>query len=200
MNKEQKKAKTVEIDSNKTLSFSEFDDLLRHARNSSLWYVGRFPSHSTKLKKRLYEKGYPEESVSHENSEGVVEKSNIVDLAMEELQLLHMIDDQLYIESKLKTEVSKGKGLSLAVRELKYKGIPEEEIDTVLENIEDSLDTELFAAVQKAAEKAMRSTPFRKAENGWRKSMIVSGALRAKGFDRDTVDNWMESNSSIFED
>lgn len=200
MNKEQKKAKTVEIDPNKTLSFSEFDDLLRHARNSSLWYVGRFPSHSTKLKKRLYEKGYPEEAVSHENSGGVIEKSNIVDLAMEELQLLHMIDDRLYIESKLKSEVSKGKGLSLAVRELKYKGIPEEELEAVLETIEEDLDSDLLAALQKAAEKAMRSTPFKKADNGWRKSMIVSGALRAKGFDREIVDSWMESNSNIFED
>lgn len=197
---EPKKARVVEIDPDGTLSYSEYDELLRHGRNSSMWYLGRFPSHSTKIRQRLYEKGYPREDVRRKNSEGDVELGNLVDEIMEELQLLHMLDDRLYIESKLKSTIAKGRGTALAVRELKYKGIPEEEIEAVLEGLEDELDSDLSAAVERAAEKIMRSSPFRKAERGWQKSMVLSGGLRAKGFDRDTVDTWMESNSSIFEE
>lgn len=197
---EPKKARTVEIDPTKTLELNEYDELVRHARNSSIWYLGRFPSHSTKIRERLYEKGYPREAVKHLDIEDEVQESNIVDEVMHELELLHMLDDQLFIESKIKAAIYKGKGTSLAARELKYKGIPEEEIEAVLEGLEDELDSQLLEAVDKAAQKIMRSTPFRKAERSWQKSMVLSGGLRAKGFDRDTVDSWMESNSEIFED
>lgn len=197
---EPKKARVVEIDPDATLSYSEYDELLRHGRNSSMWYLGRFPSHSTKIRQRLHEKGYPRDDVRKETSEGTVEFGNLVDEIMEELELLHMLDDRLYIESKLKSTIAKGRGSSLAVRELKYKGIPEEEIEAVLEELEGDLDSELLEAVTKAAEKIMRSSPFRKAERAWQRSMVISGGLRAKGFDRDTVDNWMESNSAIFEE
>lgn len=197
---EPKKARTVEIDPDKVLEFDEYDELLRHARNSSMWYLGRFPSHSSKIRQRLYEKGYPREDVTYRSVSGELEQGNLVEDSMAELELMHMLDDELYIESKLKSSIAKGKGTSLAVRELKFKGVPEEEIAAVLEAIEDELEGELTEAVAKAAEKAMRSTPFRKAAKGWQKSMVLSGALRAKGFDRDTVDNWMDDNSEIFED
>lgn len=198
--KEPKKARTVQVDLTKTLKYTEFDELLRHARNSSLWYAGRYPSHSSKLKERLYEKGYPKDSVTYENMEGSVEQGNLVDLAISELEMLHMIDDQLYVESKLKSGIAKGKGLHLVARELQYKGIDESEIEAALDLLEDDLTAELEASIQKAAEKAMRSMPYRRAQQGWQKSMVISGVLRSKGFDRDSVDNWMESNAQIFED
>lgn len=198
--KEPKKARTVEVDTSKPLDFDVFDDLLRHARNSSMWYLGRFPSHSTKIRQRLYEKGYPEEDVSYYDGIGELQTANIVDETMKELELLHMLDDKLFIESRLKSFIARGKGVSLAVQEMKFKGIPEEQIEAVLEAIGDELDGDLAEAVGKAAEKAMRSTPYRKATSGWQRSMVISGALRAKGFDREIVDYWMESNSEIFED
>lgn len=197
---EPKKARTVEIDPNRTLSFEEYDDLLRHARNSSMWYLGRFPSHSSKIRQRLYEKGYPKEDVKHLGLDGEVELSNIVEDTMVELDLLHMLDDELYIESKLKSSIAKGKGASLAARELKYNGIPENEIEAVLDTLEDELEDRQNEAVDKAAQKVMRSSTFRKAEKAWQKSMVLSGGLRAKGFDRDLVDSWMDSNSELFED
>lgn len=197
---EKKKARTVEIAPDQVLTYEQYEDYFRHARNSSMWYLGRFPSHSVKIRQRLVEKGYPKDDVAHLNSDGEVEHSNLIDLTMAELELLHMLNDELYIESKLKGTISKGKGTSLAVRELKYAGIPEEEIEAVLETIEDELDSELEEAVAKAAAKLMRSTPFRKAAMGWQRSMVLSGGLRAKGFDRDTVDNWMDDNAEIFED
>lgn len=198
--KEPKKARTVEIDSSKPLSFEEYDELLRHARNSSMWYVGRFPSHSTKLRKRLYEKGYPREDVTHYDLEDELVESNIVDETMAELELLHMLDDANYIEGRFRTFLARGKGLDIAAREMIFGGIPEDEVLEVRESLEGELSSELDEAVQRAAEKIMRSTPFRKAERSWQKSMVLSGGLRAKGFDRDTVDFWMESNSEIFED
>jgi len=197
---EPKKARTVEIDPNKTLGFDEYDELVRHARNSSMWYLGRFASHSSKIRQRLYEKGYPKDDVKHLGLDGELELSNIVEDTMAELELLHMLDDELYIESKLKASIAKGKGASLAARELKYNGIPEDEIDAVLDTIEDELEDRQNEAVDKAAQKIMRSTPFRKAERSWQKSMVLSGGLRAKGFDRELVDSWMDSNSEIFED
>lgn len=194
-----KKARTVEINPDAVLEFDAYDDFLRHARNSSMWYLGRFPSHSSKIRQRLFDKGYPRDEIAHLNSIGEVEHSNIVDEAMKELELMHMLDDELYIESKLKSSIAKGKGTSLAVRELRHNGIPEDEIEAVLEALGDELDNGLSEAVNRAAEKIMRSTPFRKASAGWQKSMVLSGNLRAKGFDRETVDNWMEENSEIFE-
>lgn len=198
--KEPKKARVVEVDTSKVLDWDTYDDLLRHARNSSMWYLGRFASHTSKIRQRLADKGYPREDVRYLSIGGDIETANIIDETIVELQLLHMLDDELYIESKIKSSIAKGKGTSLVVRELKFSGIPEEEIEAVLEGIEGELDDSLMEAVAKAAEKIMRSSPFRKADKAWQKSMVLSGNLRAKGFDREVVDSWMESNSEIFED
>lgn len=198
--KERKQPRKVEIPEDTVLDFDTFDELKQHATNSTTWYVGRFPSHSSKLRQRLFEKGYPDAETRYIDYDDEEKSVHIVDTVISELKDLMMIDDIHYIESKLRSGLYSGKGISLLARDLKFKGIPEDEIDAALEAIQDDIADSIADSVDKAAQKAMRSSAYRKSTNGWQRKMTVSRALMVKGFDRDTIDEWMEANTNLIED
>lgn len=54
-----KEKRIVEIPA-EPISFEDYSDLKSHAVKSSLWYLERYPSHSSKIRQRLIEKGYEE--------------------------------------------------------------------------------------------------------------------------------------------
>lgn len=198
--KERKQSRKVEIPEDAVLDYETFEELKDHATNSTRWYVGKFPSHSSKLRSRLFEKGYPDAETRYIDYDDEEKSAHIVDTVISELKDLMMIDDLHYVESKLRSGLYSGKGISLLARDLKFKGVPESEIETALEAIQDEVADSIAESVDKAAQKAMRSSAYRKSTNGWQRKMAVSRALMVKGFDRDTIDEWMEANANLVED
>lgn len=198
--KERKQPRKVEIPEDSVLDFDTFEELRQHAFKSSTWYLGKFPAHSTKLRQRLFEKGYPDGETRYIDYDDEEKSQHIVDSVIAELKDLVMVDDEFYIQSKLRSGLYSGKGISLLARELKFKGVPEEELELAVEAIQDDIDMSIIDSVDKAAQKAMRASAYRKATNPWQRKMAVSRGLMAKGFDRDTIDEWMEANTTLLEE
>jgi len=195
-----KEARKVSIDPSSPLNFEEFTELRDHALKSSIWYLDRYPCHSSKIRQRLLDKGYPEEPVRYVDPiEGELTIS-FPEATIQALEDLARLDDERYVESKLKGMVSRGKGLSQAKWALRSNGIPEEQLERAAEAIEGELIERESEALGRMAEKAMRTAPYRKAQGEWQRKMVISRYLMGRGFQRDSIDLWLDNNEELLGD
>lgn len=189
-----KKAKTVEIP-DEILDLSTYEDLRNHALRSSIWYAQRYLCHSSKLKKRLYEKGYTREPVLYRDEYGKEISSNIVDEVMEQMDELSYLDDERFIERKIESELRKGRGVSLIKLKLLPYGVSEDEFEKVLSRFDSSdFEEKNNEAIEKAFRKIVRSSRFKKADNDFMRESIVISTLLSKGFDFDDIKNFIEES------
>lgn len=186
-----KRARVVEIP-DRTLTFEEFDDLYSHAIKSSNWYLSKYPAHSVTVANRLYKKGYPKGEVTYVDITGEECSTDIVKYAVKTLKNSGLLDDERFIEKKINSGLSKGKGISLVIRELSFTGIDRDEIESVVAQL--NLQESEIDAIEKAASKEFRKSSFQKLNSDNQKYWRMRSALFAKGFDENLVLSWLSEN------
>lgn len=187
-----KKARVIEWKDE--LTEEEYDDYYKHALNSSIWYINNYPGHSSKLIKRLKEKGYLDEDVIVLKASGEKEHINILQKAMKDLDAAGYLRDESIVEGFMESFKKRGYGYKIAALKVSQKGIPMSEIEKFESLFTD--DEELFDSLDRIYEKVIRSSRYGKLPD-YQKSMFVKSKFYERGFDSDTINAWYEEREVL---
>lgn len=182
-----KKARVVEWKSE--LTEEEYLDYRKHGINSSVWYIKSFAGHSSKLKKRLFDKGYRDEEVLVKYDDGTSKNVNIIEEILQSLEDNSYLRDDDIVENLMESFKRRGFGYKMAVMKVTQKGIPKAEAEAFERLFEDP--EEHFDAMDRIYNKVSRSSRYGKAPE-YQKSMLVKSKLYERGFDSDTIQLWIE--------
>ena len=101
----------------------------------ALKYIYRFPKTEKELRIQLYTKGYP---------------SSDIDYTMNELKKKNFINDTLFAESYLRSEViNKGKPAIRVIQKLQQKWVPSEIVKELLRQYETDMQDGIFSRIKK---------------------------------------------------
>lgn len=175
-----KRAKRVEVPLDSTLGYDEFCKLRSHAFNSAMWYATERALGSGMIREKLLRKGYPEGSVSYVDEFGETREHDFIEDTLRELEDRHLLNDDEFSRSLMETMISRGYG-SIRIRmEMRLKKVPEETIDTLLD--EDNSEA-LEDGARAVARRAMKNYKYRKLEgNEFARKMYLKQTLMTKGY------------------
>lgn len=174
-----KKKRMVSVEEGAVISEEEFEDLYTHARNSGIWYATNLPKTTLEIKKKLYEKGYPEGEVTVAYDTGEKRDINIVDTAVESLVEAMFLDDLDYAERYAESKKNHRYGRNKVATDLSLKGIDPETVEDILDKVYgEGPEDELYAFVEKLyAAEAPRAT------DPWKLKQKLVRRAAARGFD-----------------
>lgn len=186
-----KKAREIEIPEDRNLTWEEYCDFNNHAVKSSTWYASNYSRNSSQIRDKLYRKGYPRDEVAVDMPDGTTEYKNMVEDTLVYLVEAMLLDDRGYAESVIRGQLSRGVGLSKIRSALMQKGVDSELANELLEEMD--LEDRVTAAVDKAAERVLRSSAYRKLPEGWPRQQKLTQQLLSKGFSFDDIAQWKEA-------
>lgn len=192
-----KKAKRVDVPTDRPLDFDEYESLKKHAYNSALWYINNYGKNSYQIRTKLYDKGFlkTEIKVIHDEKEFY---SNIVEEVIEQLIDYSFINDEQYIDNAISSGLNKGKSLSAVKTKLFQTGLPKDLIDEGIERFEEKEDDNLEdEALDKAANKIVRSYAFTKIDDPFKAKQKIIQSLGTKGFQIGKILEWIDENLDL---
>lgn len=174
------------------LPLDTYEDLLQHAIHSSRWYIERFPCHSSKIRQRLQEKGYPDHPVDCvvENPE-TTQQIDFIEETIQILEKASLLDDRHYLIQKISSLLQSGVGERKVQQKLVQQGVPYEEIMEVLENDIHIEEEVLLRSVSQAVAKIRRSSTYQKKDE-WQQKIFLQQKLFMQGFDSDIINTFFE--------
>lgn len=172
------------------IPLTDFQKLLKHAKNSGMWYCQNTAGiTSSKIKEKLLAKGYPNRAVKCETEDGI-QDINFIDEVIDYLKASYLLDDNAAAKNMLQNLLNKGFGPNRIESDLKQSGVDAEIIEDLLEELDESSNNDVRDALENAAVKIMRKSSFQKAEK-WKQKMILSRDLWAKGFTAYDVEQFL---------
>lgn len=195
-----KKARQVEIPTDRELTEDEYIDLSSHAHKSSLWYVSTYVKNSHQVREKLNRKGYPNEDVCVKSKDGTIRDVNLIDDALKELIDMGMLDDVRYIDDIYSSGRNSGKSIGAIRLNLIRSGLPSdfvsEHLDALVEENEanddddESVEHELL---DRAANKVIASSRFENMDQ-YKKRQTLVKKLATKGFAMGDIFAWMDEH------
>ena len=195
-----KKARQVEVPTDRELTEDEYIDLSSHAHKSSLWYVSTYVKNSHQVREKLNRKGYPNENVCVKAKDGTIRDVNLIDDALKELIDMGMLDDVRYIDDIYSSGRNSGKSIGAIRLNLIRSGLPSdfvsEHLDALVEENEanddddESVEHELL---DRAANKVIASSRFENMDQ-YKKRQTLVKKLAAKGFSMGDIFAWMDEH------
>lgn len=183
-----KKARRVKVSD--VINKEEYDELLQHAKNSCMWYQNNYFRTSNQLREKLYEKGYPKESVVVKDNE-VEEERNLVEETMKFLEDIHLIDDEEYAKSFIESALEKGKGPNYIRGKAWEKKIDKDLIES---NIEEITDDRLSESLEKTVTKIKSNSAYNNKSEPWQKKQYLVRRLIQSGFDYSDISAYIEED------
>lgn len=179
-----RKARTVEIP-DAPMKKGQYEKLLKHGVNSTVWYAQNYPCGEKKLRERLQKKGYREGVVEVIQDDGeVIQRyliDNIIDQVRDKSSML--LDEESIAESMIDSIIRSGKNAQAAWTRCSKRGISREVFDKVV--AERFTQDDVDEAMERAAEKIFRSSTYRKKEQNFDKRSYFMKSMMTKGFSLD---------------
>lgn len=189
-----KKARVVTIPEDRPLTPEEYEDLRTHAVNSSVWYATTYNRSEQQLREKLYAKGYPKEPIPAVDILGEVREVDLVEEVLDHLrQDAYVIDDTRLARHAIERAFASGEGPSKVRMSLLRRGIDRETIDELLDELGESDAKD--AALEKAAERVLASSAYRRIEEPWKRKQKLVTVLTSKGFGFGDINDWWEGYS-----
>ena len=169
----------VSLEEGQEISEAEYEDLYGHARNSGIWYATNLPKTTHELKRKLYEKGYPEGPV-YVRRDGGIEEVNIVDSAVASLVDALFVDDLLIAERYAETRRAARYGPSKVARDLRFRGIEDEDVEATIAEVYEGESPlpELVELVERTLAQELKSS-----DDLWRLRRRVLQKAVTRGWD-----------------
>lgn len=196
-----KKARKVEVPSDRNLTEKEYNDLNDHAFNSSMWQASNYTRSEKQIREKLYEKGYPKDEVTVDFRFGL-ETKNMVEDAVNRLIDLRIIGDEKLAEDIIRLQLSKGNGLMKAKMSAFQKGVSFDVINEVVESLEEDnlLEDSINEALDKAARQIIRTSSYYREEDKRKRDQKFVQKLVTKGFSFSDIAEWKEEYAHLLED
>lgn len=188
-----KKARQIEIPETRNLTWEEYLDFNGHAVNSSMWYASNYTRNSNQIREKLYAKGYPRDEVAVDLLDGKIDYKNMVEDTVDHLVECLLIDDRQYALSVINSQLSKGFGLAKVRMALSIKKVDRELAQDLLESLD--LEKQNHDAIDKAAQRVLKSSAFLKLPEGWPRQQKLTQQLASKGFSFGDISEWRENNA-----
>lgn len=166
----------VELAAGQVLTPKEYEDLYNHAKNSGIWYAMNLPKTTHEFRKKLYEKGYPEDPVFIQREAGR-EEVNLVDRVIEWLVDSYYIEDDFIALRYAEKRKRQKYGRSRVAMEMRHKGLDEELVERVLDEVFEE-DDEFFSYIEK-----LYSTESKRSTDNWKVKQKVVQKAAARGHD-----------------
>lgn len=186
-----KKARQIEIPQDRDLTWEEYFDYSEHAMKSSSWYATNYNRNSQQIRDKLYAKGYPQGEITVKLKNGETLIKNMVEDTIDRLTESLLIDDRQYATSIIRIQIDRGNGISKVRSALMQKGVDRELTDELLQELD--LDDKISEAVDKAAQRVLRSSAYLKQPEGWARQQRLTQQLLSKGFSFDDISRWKEN-------
>lgn len=189
-----KKARIVEIPSDRPLTTEEYEDFNSHALNSSIWYASTGGKNTYQIKKKLVTKGYSDDDVTIKDDSGLETYENMIANAVERVLELHLVDDEGFVRNAVNAAIRSGKSMSSVRTKMTMTGLPRDFVNSVIEQaLLDEDDDVEKEALHRAASKVVTSSAYRKLEGQKAKQKIVM-TLVTKGFNMGEVYEWINEH------
>lgn len=187
-----KKARQIEIPEDRNLTWDEYQDFNSHAIASSMWYASNYSRNSNQIRDKLYEKGYPHGEIGIDTSMGEEVFKDIVEDTVNHLIECLLIDDRKYAESVINSQLNRGFGVSKIRMALSMKKVDKDLAEELLETLD--LDDQKFEAIDKAAQRVVKSSAYLKLPEGYPRQQKLTQQLASKGFSFGDISEWRENN------
>lgn len=192
-----KKARVIEIPEDRPLTMQEYEDYAKHAVNSCIWTLSRWIQSEQQLRDKLRRKGYVDRPVPVEYIGTVFDDDlsgirhiNIIQEAIDTLVSQAYLDDTLTAQNLAKRELQRGKGATAIRKKLMEKQYKKEDIEQALASIDDSED--VAYAVEKAANRYMRSATYRKEQEPFLRKQKLMKRLLTRGFNMSDINTYFD--------
>lgn len=179
-----KKARQVEIPTDRPLTAHEVEELLQHAYNSSVWQITNYSRTSPQLREKLYAKGYPKETITFASHEGTLHTVNLVEETLQKLTEGELVDDSRFAKEFIRAKQNAGLGINRIRLLLLQKQLPIELINKLLEEKDVTANNE---ALEKAFTRYVSSSTFRNTSDEYKKRNKLIQHLLSKGFSYDDI-------------
>lgn len=190
-----KKARQIEIPETRNLSWEEYSDFNSHAIASSMWYASNYTRNSNQIRDKLYAKGYPRDEVAVDLLDGKTDYKNMVEDTVEHLVESLLIDDRQYALSVINSQLSRGFGMSKVRMALSMKKVDRDLAQDLLDSLD--LEAQNFDAIDKAAQRVLKSSAYLKLAEGWPRQQKLTQQLAMKGFSFGDISEWRANNEEI---
>lgn len=169
-----KKARKVDLKEGQILSKQEFTKLHTHARNSALWYVMNSSKTLHEIKEKLYDKGYPRDTIFWVTEDGEKTEVDIVEDIANFLVTNLFVDDEDFALRYAQSRKRNGFGESRVKRDLYFKGVDQNFIDNAIREVYGLGDNEELVAY---LNKEFRLMSRREVNSFKLKSRLISKAM-----------------------
>lgn len=186
-----KKARVVEIPKDRPLTVDEYEDLSKHAFNSSLWQLTTYRRSAQELRDKLLQKGYPQGVVLVAmDAEGTVESKDLIEDTIARLIYLEYLDDLRTAQAIAEQEIRRKKGIVMVRQKLMQKRFDRATIEKAIEQAShhESFDDALAAAAQRY----MQRSVYRRLESDYERKMKLMQHLMSRGFSAGDVREYVE--------
>jgi len=173
-----KKAKKVEIPTDRVLTLKEWDEFFTHGKNSAIYSVQNYSRNSNQIRQKLYDKGYPREDVMAETTDGK-RPVNFVEEIIQHLENWHLLDDDGFAEDIISSKLNQGYGPRKIEAELYNKKVDSDTIKRLLEEIEED---DIQDALELAVDIVTRKSSYYNISDPYKKRQKLSQSLVARGF------------------
>lgn len=190
-----KKAREIEIPETRNLTWEEYSDFNSHAIASSMWYASNYSRNSNQIREKLYKKGYPKDEVAVDTHSGETIYKDMVEDTVEYLIECLLIDDRQYATSVINSQLNRGLGISRIRSALFAKQVDRELADELLDTLD--LDDQKFDAIEKAAQRVLKSSAYLKLAEGWPRQQKLTQQLASKGFSFGDISEWRANNEEL---
>jgi len=180
-----KKARQVVINPTEEITLKEYNKLSDHAYNSAFWYATNYVKSIKELKEKLYDKGFPKDSVTVVSISGETTKRNFVDEAITRLVENYIVDEERTVERMVESRKARKYGKNRVHWDLIKKGFPEDLIKKYINEIysnDTGLNTETLEWVEKEWPRLLKNS---KTEFDAKKKLYQKSIRR--GFDFDEI-------------
>lgn len=195
-----KKARKVSIDVNKILSFKSKEQYLQHAFNSALWYSCETSKSTLAIRKKLKDKGYPDEPVRFKNIKGDIETIHFIDETMKYIIENDYVNDERLIELFIESGLNAHKSLLKIKLDLSRKDF---DMDMINEKIDEyESESKIKNSIEKHINVFMKRSNIKKLEPFERNKKLYA-SLIGKGFNysevKEVLEEYLEKTGSFDE-
>jgi len=186
-----KKARQIEIPSDRPLTYEEFEDFKNHALNSSLWYASEYTRSEKQITEKLLNKGYIRDDVEYIDDYGESKFFNIIDHVIEHLKQGLVLDDEAYARSLINRYSAGRRGKSYIKTKLYEKGIDSSLAERLLEELRD--EEQIIADIDSLAERYMNSSAYLRVEDKYKRRQKLTTHLVTRGYGFDDISLWQST-------
>lgn len=191
-----KSTKKVEV--KEVITAKEYNEFKQHAINTGFWWATNYSKNSFQIREKLYQKGYPVNTVIMVKEDGSKVRKDIVEEAIRSLVRSGIIDDSELLDSQVRKKFESGKSSYVIKSELIVMGFPKELIEESFSKI---IDEDLLnKSISKAYDKAVKSYSVKKLDNEKDKEQKIISILMQKGFPYADIKNLLNALKEAEED